>query len=119
MGEQIPLNSQLTIDLELVSWRNVIDVLGDKKIMKKIIKTGEGFDRPNQGSLVKGNLFIDSASIYCISFERNKNPQKNIYIETRLLCSAVIYIGKLEDGEIFQRKGSDEEPFEYLCLEGN
>lgn len=82
MGEHIPLNSQLTIDLELVSWRSVIDVLGDKKVMKKIIKAGEGFDRPNEGSLVK-----------------------------------VIYIGKLEDGAIFQRKGSDEEPFEYLCLE--
>lgn len=74
MGEQIPLNSQLTIDLELVSWRNVIDVLGDKKIMKKIIKNGEGFDRPNQGSLVKGNLLIISASFYCISFPR-KNPK--------------------------------------------
>lgn len=78
MGEQIPLNSQLTIDLELVSWRNVIDVLGDKKIMKKIIKNGEGFDRPNQGSLVKGNLLTISASFYCISFRR-KNP-KTIYI---------------------------------------
>ena len=30
----------------------------------------------------------------------------------------VIYTGKLEDGTIFERKGSDEEPFEYTCFEG-
>lgn len=31
----------------------------------------------------------------------------------------VVYIGKLLDGTIFERKGSHEEPFEYVCLEGN
>ncbi|KAI5662853.1 hypothetical protein M9H77_22176 [Catharanthus roseus] len=48
-----PSNSNLTIHLELVSWKNVIDVLGDKRILKKIIKVGQGFDRPNEGSLAK------------------------------------------------------------------
>ncbi|XP_057437886.1 70 kDa peptidyl-prolyl isomerase-like [Lotus japonicus] len=42
-----------TIKLELVSWNIVTDISGDKKILKKIKKAGEGFDRPNEGSQVK------------------------------------------------------------------
>ncbi|KAF5750318.1 hypothetical protein HS088_TW03G00652 [Tripterygium wilfordii] len=78
----VPPASNLIVQLELVSWRSVIDITGDKKVLKKIIKPGEGFDRPNEGSLVK-----------------------------------VIYIGKLEDGTIVERKGSVEEAFEFITLE--
>ncbi|XP_031103214.1 peptidyl-prolyl cis-trans isomerase FKBP65-like isoform X2 [Ipomoea triloba] len=78
----IPPTSNLSIHLELVSWKSVTDVMGDKKVLKTLIKAGEGYDRPNEGALVK-----------------------------------VVCIGKLEDGTITERKGSDQEPFEYLCLE--
>ncbi|XP_015056471.1 70 kDa peptidyl-prolyl isomerase-like [Solanum pennellii] len=76
-------NSNLIIHLELISWKSVVDVIGDNKVLKKIIKAGEGYDHPNEGSLAK-----------------------------------VVYIGKLLDGTIFERKGSHEESFEYVCLEG-
>ncbi|XP_060177594.1 70 kDa peptidyl-prolyl isomerase-like [Lycium barbarum] len=76
-------NLNLTIHLELISWESVVDVTGDKKVLKKSIKAGEGYDHPNEGSLAK-----------------------------------VVYIGKLQDGSVFERKGSDEQPFEYVCLEG-
>ncbi|KAH1257919.1 Peptidyl-prolyl cis-trans isomerase FKBP65 [Glycine max] len=50
----LPPDSNLTsIKLELVSWKIVADVTGDKKILKKIKNLGEGFDRPNEGSQVK------------------------------------------------------------------
>ncbi|KAG6694505.1 hypothetical protein I3843_09G051500 [Carya illinoinensis] len=78
----VPSDSNLSIELELLSWKSVVDVTGDKKVLKKIMKAGEGFDRPNEGSLVK-----------------------------------VIYLGKLKDGTIFERKGSNEEPFEFTTLE--
>lgn len=39
-----------------MSWKSVIDVTVDKKILKKIEKSGEGFERPNEGSQVKGSL---------------------------------------------------------------
>ncbi|KAL0428436.1 UNVERIFIED_CONTAM: Peptidyl-prolyl cis-trans isomerase FKBP65 [Sesamum latifolium] len=58
------------------------DVTGDNKILKKITKKGEAFDRPNEGSTVK-----------------------------------VVYVGKLENGTVFERRGSEEEPFEYMCAE--
>ncbi|TXG70247.1 hypothetical protein EZV62_005182 [Acer yangbiense] len=76
--------SNLTIQLELLSWKSIIDVTGDQKVLKKITKAGEGLDHPNEGSLVK-----------------------------------VIYIGRLEDGTVFDRKGSNEEPFEFLTLDEN
>ncbi|RVW15867.1 Peptidyl-prolyl cis-trans isomerase FKBP65 [Vitis vinifera] len=78
----IPPNSNLIICLELISWKSVIDIMGDKKVLKKIMKVGEGFDRPSEGSLAK-----------------------------------VAYIGKLENGTVFERKGSREEPLELLCFE--
>ncbi|KAH9738758.1 peptidyl-prolyl cis-trans isomerase FKBP65 [Citrus sinensis] len=76
--------SNLTIQLELLSWKSVVDVTGDQKVLKKIKKAGQGFDRPNEGSLVK-----------------------------------VIYIGRLEDGAVFETKGTNEEPFEFTTLEEN
>ncbi|KAM3339320.1 hypothetical protein P3S68_029189 [Capsicum galapagoense] len=76
-------NSNLIINLELISWKSVVDVTGDNKVLKKLIKAGEGYDHPNEGSLAK-----------------------------------VVYIGEHEDGIVFERKGSDEEPFEYVCSEG-
>ncbi|KAI5583619.1 hypothetical protein BDE02_06G026600 [Populus trichocarpa] len=78
----IPPYSNLTIQLELVSWRSITDVTGDKKVLKKIVKAGEGFDRPTEGSHVK-----------------------------------VTYVGKLEDGTVFDRKGTNGEPFEFITME--
>ncbi|KAF3645270.1 Peptidyl-prolyl cis-trans isomerase FKBP65 [Capsicum annuum] len=71
-------NSNLIIHLELISWKIVVDVTGDNKVLKKLIKVGEGYDHPIEGSLAK-----------------------------------VMYIGKHEDGTVFERKGSVEEPFDY------
>jgi FKBP-type peptidyl-prolyl cis-trans isomerase len=31
---------------------------------------------------------------------------------------AVTYVGKLEDGTVFDRKGTNGEPFEFITMEG-
>lgn len=54
MSTEIPSNSNLTIYLELVSWKSVIDICGNKKVLKKIIKDGEGLNHPDEGSPVAG-----------------------------------------------------------------
>ncbi|CAO2162660.1 unnamed protein product [Urochloa humidicola] len=79
-GEEgaVPPNATLLIDLELVSWKTVTEIGDDKKILKKVLKEGEGYDRPNEGAVVK-----------------------------------VKFIGKLQDGTVFTKKGHDEEPFEF------
>lgn len=46
-------NAILQITLELVSWKTVSEVTDDKKVVKKILKESEGYDRPNDGSVVK------------------------------------------------------------------
>ncbi|XP_008244682.1 PREDICTED: peptidyl-prolyl cis-trans isomerase FKBP62 [Prunus mume] len=52
----IPPNATLHITLELVSWKTVSEVTDDKKVIKKILKEGEGFERPNEGAVVKLKL---------------------------------------------------------------
>lgn len=50
----VPPNATLQISLELVSWNTVSDVTSDKKVLKKILKEGEGYERPNDGAVVQG-----------------------------------------------------------------
>jgi len=48
----VPPNSTLYIDLELTSFKPVIDVTGDAKVFKKILEEGEGSLVANEGATV-------------------------------------------------------------------
>ena len=61
----------------LLLWPEIL-----QKVLKKILKQGDGYEKPNDGAVVK-----------------------------------VKYTGKLEDGTIFEEKGSDGEPFEFMIGE--
>ncbi|TYI66535.1 hypothetical protein E1A91_D09G230700v1 [Gossypium mustelinum] len=52
----VPPNATLHITLELVSWKSVSDITKDKKVSKKIVKEGEGYERPNDGTVVQVKL---------------------------------------------------------------
>ncbi|CAA3001411.1 peptidyl-prolyl cis-trans isomerase FKBP62-like [Olea europaea subsp. europaea] len=52
----VPPNATLNITLELVSWKTVSNITDDKKVVKKTLKEGEGYDRPNEGAVVKLKL---------------------------------------------------------------
>lgn len=52
----VPPNATLQITLELVSWKTVSEITEDKKVIKKILKEGEGYERPNDGAVVKGKI---------------------------------------------------------------
>ncbi|KAF2292546.1 hypothetical protein GH714_025436 [Hevea brasiliensis] len=52
----VPPNATLHITLELVSWKTVSEVISDKKVIKKILKEGEGYERPSGGAVVKLKL---------------------------------------------------------------
>ncbi|KAL9171565.1 hypothetical protein ABFS82_04G217900 [Erythranthe guttata] len=52
----VPPNATLNITLELVSWKTVSNVTNDKKVVKKILKEGEGYEKPNEGAVVKLKL---------------------------------------------------------------
>lgn len=50
----VPPNASLQIELELVSWKTVSDITKDRKVLKKTLKEGEGYERPNDGAVVQG-----------------------------------------------------------------
>ncbi|XP_021273510.1 peptidyl-prolyl cis-trans isomerase FKBP62-like [Herrania umbratica] len=52
----VPPNASVQITLELVSWKTVTEVTDDKKVIKKILKEGEGYERPNEGAVVQVKL---------------------------------------------------------------
>ncbi|XP_027343267.1 70 kDa peptidyl-prolyl isomerase-like [Abrus precatorius] len=52
----VPPNASLRIDLELVSWKTVSDITKDRKVLKKTLKEGEGYERPNDGAVVQVKL---------------------------------------------------------------
>ncbi|RWR74635.1 peptidyl-prolyl isomerase-like protein [Cinnamomum micranthum f. kanehirae] len=52
----VPPNAVLLVELELVSWKTVSEVTTDKKVMKKILQEGEGYERPNDGAVVQVKL---------------------------------------------------------------
>jgi hypothetical protein len=60
----VPANAILHIELELVSWKTVTEIGEDKKITKKILKEGDGYERPNEGAVVKGTS-IQHIHSYC------------------------------------------------------
>ncbi|KAL6995332.1 peptidylprolyl isomerase, partial [Sarracenia purpurea var. burkii] len=78
----IPSNAVLNVDLELVSFKTVIDITGDYKVIKKILKEGEGTLTANEGAAV-----------------------------------TIRYTAMLEDGIVFEKKGFDEGPFEFITDE--
>ncbi|CAM0945516.1 unnamed protein product [Alopecurus aequalis] len=52
----VPPDAMLHIDLHLVSWKTVTEIGNDKKILKKILQEGEGYNRPNDCATVKVKL---------------------------------------------------------------
>lgn len=49
----IPPNTTITMSLELVSFKAVKEVTEDKKIIKKILKEADGYEKPSDGTLVQ------------------------------------------------------------------
>lgn len=64
----VPPNASLQIDLELVSWKTVSDITKDRKVLKKTLKEGEGYERPNDGAVVQGTVLLTKAFLsFCAS----------------------------------------------------
>ncbi|KAL4571513.1 hypothetical protein LXL04_018273 [Taraxacum kok-saghyz] len=53
---EVPANATLQNILELVSWKIVSNVTSDKKVVKKILKEGEGYEGPKEGAVLIGKL---------------------------------------------------------------
>lgn len=85
----VPPNANLQIELELVSWKTVSEITNDKKVLKKILKEGEGYERPNDGALVQVKLIGK-------------------------LQDGTIFLKKGHDGDTFEFKADEEQVIEGL-----
>ncbi|XP_022137935.1 70 kDa peptidyl-prolyl isomerase-like [Momordica charantia] len=92
-GEEgaVPPNATLKITLELVSWKAVIDITKDKKVLKKTLKEGEGYEQPNDGAVVQVKL-------------------------TGKLADGTIFTKKGDDEKPFEFKVDEEQVIEGLDL---
>ncbi|KAG0453654.1 hypothetical protein HPP92_024958 [Vanilla planifolia] len=52
----VPPNAALLINFELISWKSVTQIGEDKKVLKKTLKEGEGYEKPNDGAIVTVKL---------------------------------------------------------------
>ncbi|KAH7277619.1 hypothetical protein KP509_39G059500 [Ceratopteris richardii] len=78
----VPGNAVLMIEMDLISWKSVESVTDDKKVMKKVLKAGDGYEKPDDGTHVK-----------------------------------VKFVGKLENGTVFEQEGHGEELYEFVVDE--
>lgn len=85
----VPPNATLLINLELVSWKTVSHVTNDQKVVKKIIKEGEGYDRPKDGATVQLKL-------------------------VGKLYDGTVFVRKGHDDELFEFKVDEEQVIEGL-----
>ncbi|GFP93515.1 peptidyl-prolyl cis-trans isomerase fkbp62 [Phtheirospermum japonicum] len=79
----VPPNANLNITLELVSWKTVSHVTDDKKVVKKIIKEGEGYERPNEGAVVKLKL-IGKLQDGTVFFKKGEGDDENDLFEFKI-----------------------------------
>lgn len=75
----VPPYANLTIDLELLTWKSVEILTDNENVVKKILKVGEGYEKPNDGTIVR-----------------------------------VKYIAKLPNGSVFEKKGLNGDPYEFI-----
>ncbi|KAJ9547980.1 hypothetical protein OSB04_020523 [Centaurea solstitialis] len=75
----VPANATLQIKLELVSWKTtLLNITNDEQVVKKVLKEGEGYERPNKGAVVQvklngllrdGTMFIKKGYIQSEPYE--------------------------------------------------
>ncbi|KAK6938558.1 hypothetical protein RJ641_032066 [Dillenia turbinata] len=116
----IPPNSALGIDMELESFKPVIDVCGDLKVIKKILKEGVGTVTANEGTAVQNGtvsekkgfdgdglleFITDEASSFCgasnswvgQSSSYNEEGSRDLDLALDPPSSTVIYVVEMVD----------------------
>ena len=53
----VPPYANLTIDLELLTWKTVEILTDNEDVVKKILKVGQGYEKPNDGTIARGKIF--------------------------------------------------------------
>jgi FK506-binding protein 4/5 len=94
-------NSVLNINLELLFFKPVIDVTGDLKVMKKIIKEGEGDLTANEGSSVsiRYRAMLEDGSVFESKGFEGEMPLEFITDEEQVIAGLDRAAATMKKGE--------------------
>lgn len=98
----VPPNATLQINLELISWKIVSEVTNDKKVLKRILKEGEGYERPNDGALVKVKLIgkLQDGTVFVKKGHDEEEPFEFKIDEEQVVDGLDKAVKKMKKGEI-------------------
>ncbi|KAH0640654.1 hypothetical protein KY285_037240 [Solanum tuberosum] len=98
----VPPNATLQINLELISWKIVSEVTNDKKVLKRILKEGEGYERPNDGALVKVKLIgkLQDGTVFVKKGHDEEEPFEFKIDEEQVIDGLDKAVKKMKKGEI-------------------
>uniref|UniRef100_M1D470 peptidylprolyl isomerase n=1 Tax=Solanum tuberosum TaxID=4113 RepID=M1D470_SOLTU len=98
----VPPNATLQINLELISWKIVSEVTNDKKVLKRILKEGEGYEHPNDGALVKVKLIgkLQDGTVFVKKGHDEEEPFEFKIDEEKVVDGLDKAVKKMKKGEI-------------------
>nr|GME04619.1 Peptidyl-prolyl cis-trans isomerase FKBP65 [Ipomoea batatas] len=123
----VPPNASLQINLELVSWKTVSEVTNDRKVLKKTIKEGEGYQLPNDSAVVKVKLMgkLQDGTVF-VKKGYDEEPFEFTIDEEQVIDGLDKAVKTMKKGEIavvtIQPEyafGSSESPQELAVVPGN
>ncbi|KAJ6880304.1 hypothetical protein NC652_033594 [Populus alba x Populus x berolinensis] len=88
--------------LELLSWKTVSDVMKDKKVMKKILKEGEGYERPDDGTVVQVKLIgkLEDGTIFVKKGHEEEPPFEFKIDEEQVIDGLDRAVKTMKKGEV-------------------
>ncbi|KAM3386515.1 hypothetical protein ACQJBY_009846 [Aegilops geniculata] len=109
----VPPNSTLHIDLELVSWKTVTLIGDDKRILKKVLKEGEGYDRPNDGAVVRVRLIgkLDDGTVFTKKGHEGDEPFEFKTDEEQVIEGLDTTVLTMKKGEVASARIPPEHAF--------
>jgi len=98
----VPPNATLHIDLELVSWKTVTLIGDRKRILKKVLKEGEGYERPNDGAVVRVRLIgkLEDGTIFVKKGHDGEEPFEFKTDEEQVIEGLDITVVNMKKGEV-------------------
>ncbi|ESW32922.1 hypothetical protein PHAVU_001G029000 [Phaseolus vulgaris] len=95
----IPPNSVLHVNIELVSFKSVINVTGDSKVLKKILKEGEGAFTANEGAKVTVSFtaMLEDGTVF--EKRRTEQPLEFITDEEQVIAGLDRAVATMKKGE--------------------
>lgn len=96
----VPPSSELTINLELVSWKKVTDVTDDGAVVLKVLKKGKGYDKPKDGATVTVT-YTGKMMDGTVFEERGEgNEHKFVVDEEEIIEGLDLAVMKMDKGEV-------------------